>query len=103
MPHNTATAPPSIPEIQTTKDCLRCRSDGAIATVLKFEHDRLQAQEAALRGMQIHLPSVFGALATKSVGLNGVDERIRNLRKDFARFNENAWQEFAQTERRERW
>jgi hypothetical protein len=102
MPHETTTAPPSIPETETPAQCIRCRGDSALALVLKRAQERVQAQEAALRGMQVHIPSLFSrAFAARSIG--GVDERIAELRKGFAGFHERAWSEFAEKERRERW
>lgn len=101
MPHNAVSAPPSIPESQTPERCVRCRGEGIVALALRSEHEKLLAQESALRGMRSHLPSIFGSFATAS--LCGVDQRIAELRKGFAVFHERAWKEFEERERRERW
>jgi len=101
MPHDAVSAPPSIPEASMPAQCIRCRGEGVVAIVLRGEHGRLQAAEAALTGMQLRLPQFFGFASTKSSG--NIDERIAELRKRFAVFHEKAWREFEEKERRERW
>jgi len=81
--------------------CVRCRGEGEVAIALRVEYQRLQAAEAALRGMHHQLPKFFGFIMTRS--LSNVDDRISELRKDFAAFNDRAWREFEDRERRERW
>jgi len=101
MPQNAASAPLSIPEEETPEQCVRCRGQGVVALALRSEHEKLQAQEAALRGMHSNLPRIFGSFAAPS--LCAVDERIAELRKGYAVFHERAWREFEERERRERW
>jgi hypothetical protein len=101
MPHNVSTAPPSIPVNETPALCVRCRGEGIVGPALRLEFERLQAQEKALRGIQAQLPKFFQVTPPKAGW--SVEERIVELRKGFALFNENAWREFEEMERRERW
>jgi len=101
MPHDAPTAPPSIPEVETQARCVRCRGEGVVAKALRAEHERLQAQEAALRGMKIHLPKFFGFAAARTA--SSVDDRIAALRRSFSVFHDTAWREFEENERRQRW
>jgi len=101
MPHPIASAPPPTPETGIPPQCVRCRGEGVVALALREEYERLQAAERALRGVQVALPKVFGGAAPDS--LARVDERILELRKEFAMFAESAWVEFEEKERREQW
>jgi len=103
LPHSVATAPPSIGEADILAQCLRCRGEGEMAVILQAERDRLQAAESALRGMKLHLPRFFGVQTTSS--FSNIDERIAELRKDFAAFFERVWRVYEDEERekRQRW
>lgn len=101
MPHDASTAPPTISEEKMPKQCIRCRGEDILATILQAEHERLQAAEAALRGMQRSLPKFLSFAST--VSLYSVDSRIDELRQNFAVFHERAWREFEEQERQVRW
>lgn len=101
MPHEASTAPPSIPAHETPAKCIQCRGKGAVAEVLRFEQERLELQEKALRGMRMHLPKFFGSQASMTLGT--MDQRIAELRKGFASIHEKTWRNFEGRERRELW
>jgi hypothetical protein len=99
MPHDSSTAPPPIKEDEVEDQCVRCRGDSEVARALSMEFDYLERSERALKGLQLNLPSVFGV----SGRVDNVEERIGELRKNFAALHEKAWRELAGEERRERW
>jgi len=101
MPHDAENAPPRVSQEETPDQCVRCRGESEVAQTLRQEYDRLQAKEAALRGMQANLPTALGGMAPKSLG--DVEERIAQLRRRFAQFSERAWRNVARTERRDKW
>ncbi len=70
--------------------------------MLKAEQERLVVQEEALKGLRVLLPSFMGSSGARLTGRN-VDERIGELRKGFAGFQERAWRRFAELERRDVW
>lgn len=103
MPSLAATAPPPIREDETPANCVRCRGEDRLAKTIKQQHEKLLKSERALRGARTLLPRFFGGSGAGELYGTGIEERIEDLRRDFAVWHEKAWKDWEERERRLRW
>jgi len=83
--------------------CARCRgleNDG-LEGGLREAREMMLAQERALEGMRRHLPGVFGGTCRSTV--QSIDGRIEELRREWGREVNAAFEELEEKEGRLEW
>lgn len=103
MPCQTSKAPLTVKEEEMPERCARCRGEDGhpIMELLRLRLRRLEAEERALRGMDMHLPSLFSGMRKNPGG--SVDERIRELRREYAVDAEALWKHYEEIKDRSQW
>jgi hypothetical protein len=103
-PSDISRAPKCVGEKDMPEKCLACRGGGRLAQELRMQNERRLAEENALLGMKMHLPSIFGGMCRDTV--DSVDWRITEMRSYFKKEIDGMFgsvHDFDESEVRDQW